>query len=555
MNAVAPPLEPAPSAPRPDVLAALARVAWTLEPLAPHERAGLLRDEAALLVDGLLVRVARGLGAVDVALGEALDVLSAGGNGLMIAGASCLGDYARERLGVEAGTARRLVRLARALRERPLLRTAVRRGEVSARKAETILGAARGDAEAAWVERARGETVRALAAAVRAGGLAQLADPDGERRERFGVELSPEERGKVDAALALAGAELGAGARPWQCLEVVCAEYLGRHPIPPTEAERDASLPESFLAAGRDLEALKEGLEHEMRRWDFLGEPERFEAPPELDATGSLRPRTASLHTRVRELAEMRASWDALVGHLGMLVQNCGLWRHMGFASVGHYAEERLGMSGRALEQRAALERRLWALPALRRALREGRLSYEKARLVAAHADARTVADLVARAEALPCIALCRELEAGERTQMCERGDLSLLLPRPVAALLAAAIRAAREVAGTWLTTGQALARLAEHFLEVWADAAPRPRTAGQRAIARDLGWCQVPGCSRPAVHAHHVIPRSRGGPDKPWNLAPLCAGHHLHGVHAGFLRVSGQAPDALVWELPLFAA
>jgi hypothetical protein len=29
-----------------------------------------------------------------------------------------------------------------------------------------------------------------------------------------------------------------------------------------------------------------------------------------------------------------------------------------------------------------------------------------------------------------------------------------------------------------------------------------------------------------------------------------LCAGHHLHGIHRGYIRVSGRAPDGLAWEL-----
>jgi 5-methylcytosine-specific restriction endonuclease McrA len=59
-----------------------------------------------------------------------------------------------------------------------------------------------------------------------------------------------------------------------------------------------------------------------------------------------------------------------------------------------------------------------------------------------------------------------------------------------------------------------------------------------------------VPGCSRPAAHAHHVTFRSRGGGDDPSNLVALCAPHHLHGVHRNWIRVRGQAPDQLVWEL-----
>lgn len=53
-------------------------------------------------------------------------------------------------------------------------------------------------------------------------------------------------------------------------------------------------------------------------------------------------------------------------------------------------------------------------------------------------------------------------------------------------------------------------------------------------------------------MHAHHVWFRSRGGGDDEWNLVGICLVHHLRGVHMGWLRVSGVAPDGLVWELLL---
>jgi 5-methylcytosine-specific restriction endonuclease McrA len=68
--------------------------------------------------------------------------------------------------------------------------------------------------------------------------------------------------------------------------------------------------------------------------------------------------------------------------------------------------------------------------------------------------------------------------------------------------------------------------------------------------IGRDEGFCQVPGCSRPATHAHHVLSRSRGGSDEPANLVSLSAPHHLRGVHRRFIRVYGRGPDGLTWEL-----
>jgi hypothetical protein len=51
-------------------------------------------------------------------------------------------------------------------------------------------------------------------------------------------------------------------------------------------------------------------------------------------------------------------------------------------------------------------------------------------------------------------------------------------------------------------------------------------------------------------VHAHHIDYRSAGGKDELPNLTGLCAAHHLRGVHTGRIRVRGQAPDRLQWEL-----
>ena len=59
-----------------------------------------------------------------------------------------------------------------------------------------------------------------------------------------------------------------------------------------------------------------------------------------------------------------------------------------------------------------------------------------------------------------------------------------------------------------------------------------------------------VPGCSRPAANVHHVRYRSHGGGNDEANLTAVCLAHHLHGVHKGYVRVRGRAPDELVWEL-----
>jgi hypothetical protein len=91
---------------------------------------------------------------------------------------------------------------------------------------------------------------------------------------------------------------------------------------------------------------------------------------------------------------------------------------------------------------------------------------------------------------------------------------------------------------------------VARHFVAAWAHL-PGPRSTPQhRALLRDRHRCQVPACSRAATHAHHVRFRSHGGGDAAANLVGLCAANHLAGVHRGWLRVRGVAPDRLAWEV-----
>jgi 5-methylcytosine-specific restriction endonuclease McrA len=640
----------------------------------PHERPHVLREEAALLVDGLLARVARGRGALDVSLGEGLLAMAQGDRTLRL-GFSGIADYARERLGIAGRTAQGMAQLARALAARPRLREAVRSGEVSARKATTILRVARGDAEAEWVERARGSTVRALEVAVRtaerqraesanatsgaigasrasgasgASGSSAGEELEEERFDRVDLLLGPDARARLDEALALAGKLLGATSPRWQRLESICQEFLGAHPVDVDE-EADERSVEASRAEWFD--AAREALEEETSCWAALDEVAPVPAPvlgvvtdgvglddvalddAALGDAGGAPARDPAevLDEQLRHLASMRERWDELVGHLAMLVLNVGLWRDMGFATFGHYCAERLGMAERTVAQRAALERRLYALPALRQALREGRVSYEQARLVARAAgsstDEDTVEALIAHAEGSTCIAFRRELEdelaaqaelnaraaqmcappgptddsevvaeqmcappgptddfgvgaaqmcapsersddsgaeAGARSeptspvcaQICARDWLILHVPCRVALLLDASFRAARAAAGHWLNPEECVVRIAGHFVETWTEAVKqleRSRPARQRKVlARDRCRCQVPGCSRPAAHVHHVCFRSHGGDDTEENQIALCAAHHLHAIHRGWIRVRGRAPDGLRWELGL---
>ncbi|ACG73328.1 HNH nuclease [Anaeromyxobacter sp. K] len=544
----------------PSGLEALAAQAWVLEVPRPTERRFILRPEAAELVDGLLARVARGAGALDVALGRGLRAVEKAGGPLRL-GYSSLGDYARERLGLPESTSRRLARLSAGLDERPLLDAAVRAGEVSLRKAQVILGVARGADEARWVAQARDATVRALAAAVRAerGGDGGTADA-GEGAEPLvplELEISEDDRVALREALSLAGTTLGATAPPWQRLEALCQEYLASHPEPERlrleDLDADAATAAGALEGaprGRGSEwwdAARLALEEETERWSYL---ERLEPLPAPDPAGGLAPGDLqALDARLCELAAMRARWDELVGHLGLLMRSLGLWREAGFASFGHYCAERLGLSLRAVEQRIALERRLHELPPLRAALASGRVSYGKAVVVAAAADEDTVEAWIARAETTPCAALRREAESAEDAQMCARRAWKARLPARVVNLLDAALGAARLAAGRPVRDGECLGIIARHFIDTWKPSLRGRRTLAHRVLERDGGLCLAPGCTRAADHAHHLWQRAHGGPDVPWNLASLCAPHHLVAIHGGFLRVRGRAPHALEWK------
>ncbi len=317
-------------------------------------------------------------------------------------------------------TALELAKLARELRERPLLREAVRAGEVSVKKAEAVLPVARGEAEVFWVARAKRETVRALLRAAR-GGTA----PEENGLETVWVELETEERATVDEAMGLAGQLLGAASPRWQRLEAMCQEFLGAHPDADDGGDQaDVRAGPWKPAAAFDLEAW---LETEYERWHYLYQADPVPAP---EAGVSDLDRARRIDARLRELAAMRRGWDELLGHLCLLLVNTGLWRDMQFADLGALRPGAAGDVGAG----------------------GGAKGLARAPLVGAAGDPQGHAGGEARVREGPA-------------------------RRPV-----------------------------------------------QKVIDRDHGWCTVPGCSRPAVHAHHIRYRSHGGGDDEANQTGLCA-------------------------------
>src|SRR5512142_2627977 len=106
------------------------------------------------------------------------------------------------------------------------------------------------------------------------------------------------------------------------------------------------------------------------------------------------------------------------------LAKESGLWRLHGFASFEHSCTERLGLGERTVEQRVAVERRLWEVPALREALHRRQLSYEQVRLLS-HLPAADIPAWIPRAQELTCIELRRQLRAADEAQLRAAGSFA----------------------------------------------------------------------------------------------------------------------------------
>jgi hypothetical protein len=244
----------------------------------------------------------------------------------------------------------------------------------------------------------------------------------------------------------------------------------------------------------------------------------------------------------------------------------------MGFRSASRYLRERLGMSERKARALVAVERRTWSAPAFGDAYRSGRLSWVRAVTLLPVVTEDTAGAWADRAQAVSVRRLADEVEwalagrvpcdpvspppLGLRLDLAERqtcarpeweptdSDVTFRAPAETVALFRNAILA-------YTAPAEPLWRGLEHFLQHVLDeweAQPRHRDP---VFARD-GWrCTVPACSsRRNLHDHHVLFRSRGGGNAQTNRITVCAAHHLHGIHASVVRVWGEAPDGVTWEL-----
>ena len=304
-------------------------------------------------------------------------------------------------------------------------------------------------------------------------------------------------------------------------------------------------------------------------------------------AAGLDRADAFELDRRLRRAVRLEQTLDAAIAPLLRVVTCAGHEWGGDYQTLSTYAREQLGMSVGKARALLRLERAGDVCPELRDAYRSGRLSWVKAQCLlpllllelpgewrpawvawAARVTVRRLELDVERALLLRAghpFAWQRCKFHPERAQDpippserqlcapdvdCEATQqLEWRVPREVAWLF----HAVRETLRARLSSdGEAFDALLDCALLAWTLRDPRAGRPGP-VMERDGYRCAVPGCtSRRSLHDHHVAFRSVGGSDALGNRVTLCAFHHLRCLHAGLLRVSGRAPDALVFELGL---
>ncbi len=196
-----------------------------------------MRDECALLLDGYLRRLAR-----QEALGR--DVLGSlaraflGQRGQHALGFARVRDYARERLGLSARELQSLAHVSARLAELPEVAAAFAHGELSWTQVRLLVRVATAERRAAWVEVARGRTVRALEATIAhdTGRPVERDDTlDEEPRVQVRLRCPRRVRERWHAVTVLARAVAGEELAPWQVADAVAAEGFSARDLEPED--------------------------------------------------------------------------------------------------------------------------------------------------------------------------------------------------------------------------------------------------------------------------------------------------------------------------------
>ncbi len=170
---------------------------------------------------------------------------------------------------------------------------------------------------------------------------------------------------------------------------------------------------------------------------------------------------------------------------------------------------------------------------------------------VALSAAEKTGADEVSVEQAL--LFLC-ELAAQSTVAGRDVEDDGSAKPRQAAPRAQVVYQACHECRRARVGTREGFVEVTREELERYEGSAepvvidgPTPPRLRRQVLAREAVRCGNPRCLNRAAHCHHIRFRSQGGKSELANEVAVCATCHAL-VHAGLLRVRGDANDALTW-------
>jgi hypothetical protein len=552
------------------------------------------RDRLAATIDRDLEQACRAEAGARLALGEVAGELLHGQRYRRL-GFPRLSDYARERLGLSGRTVEDAARVARRLRELPMVAEAFRTGLLSWTKLRALVDIARGN-ERAWLDYALTHPSADLVAATRAHGTAASSEAedliDGEPPALLRIACPARLRSLWRRACEMASRVAGRPLVDWQAAELVAAEAIAGRPP-------GVSVGDRVLAALVRLARRQRHPTTDRRRGKQPDEPPAVVevSGAGIDDVGPVpRSDPVDVDRRLREAVRTLREAEPRIGRLLRLVVDHHVYRAFWCRSLDQYACDRLGISVRKAWALIRVERGIRRTAPFADAYERGGLSWVRALTLLPVVDRFNAEAWLARANAVTVRRLADEVD-----WVLDRRDLegpdAPMEPPPVDCRLASSfaapspgvqIGAGRDAAGGVTKNGTPASEVADaelrflgpatvvalfrDALDLFAgDGEPRWRTV-ERMLRRVLtdwegeprhrdpvfardGWrCTVPACSgRRNLHDHHVRFRSRGGDHERANRTTVCAAHHLHGIHAGIIRASGEAP-LLRWDLPLFS-
>jgi hypothetical protein len=240
---------------------------------------------------------------------------------------------------------------------------------------------------------------------------------------------------------------------------------------------------------------------------------------------------------------------DHDLGRILRQVQERRLYRELGFGSFERYVEERVDVSPRTARRWVQMARLGPAGSAVANAFRDGLLTPMQASLVSEAVPPAQQPEAIAFAQGVTLRRLEDELGARDTA----RDVITFTAPPEAANVFLLALEAARlhleaETQARQSTT-DALLWVLDHVIAAWLEQGAAFKDYAD--FNRDHYSCTAPGCTaRRSLQSHHLVFKSAGGPDEPWNRTTLCAFHHQRGIHAHTIRCSGRAPEGLVFAL-----